>query len=396
MKQYTITVEDQPYPGRTVWLCPGTGNGDGSASRPFRVQSPDDFDNLIKGYHGDNHKGSVAFRLMPGWYHTRGCWNHHGYATLWSGDALLGEAGVDIIIKDPVTQTDGKERPDVHILSAGSPYIYANRCRVEGVAIWGANIRPGLFVTSGLRCYGSYHKVSSVRVFNVYGSYEPVQTASGNIPLEAFGISFDGGGVVDDCCVDASQPKAYVSAFSGAKGGVSFRNCDAIGENQHAAFTIYSNCSVINSNAVGFAYGIYNDSEVVKNALVTGGTFECGRVGIGVVSVNRDYKSGIYVRDADFRSLDVLLELIGKDGMFDDILLDSCRYEYGKTGKATLFSADAKDVSLVRFRNCVVPDQLRVNNPNKVPYSVEGMMSWSGKRFLDTKPQGLAAMVEEA
>ena len=398
MKQYTITVEDQPYPGRTVWLCPGTGKGDGSAIRPFRVQSPDDFDNLIKGYHGDNHKGPVAFRLMPGEYFTRGCWNHIHYATLWEGDCLIGSTDAIIKLEDPFMETDGQGRPDVHVLSVGSDYHRAGRNRVENIIIEGKTNIPDGFTTAGIRLYGNGMIVRNVDVTGLCGSLDPVQTPGEKIALEAFGISFGfGDGVVETCEVRSIIENDYLSAFSACSSfaGVVFSDCIATARQSHAAFTVYGNTSVRNCKSTGFGYGIYNDSQPVLNAWVTGGSFECGRVGVGIVSPNGDHKCGIYVRDAYFRAPDVLLELIGKDGMFDDILLDSCRYEYGKTGKATLFSTDSKDVSLIRFRNCVVPDQLRVNNPNKVPYSVEGMMSWSGKRFMDTKPQGLTATVEE-
>lgn len=194
------------------------------------------------------------------------------------------------------------------------------------------------------------------------------------------------------------NPKSYLSAFSGSSGGVSFRDCEAFGESQHAAFTLYSGCVVDSCEAKGFAYGIYNDSETVCNARVTGSSFDCDRVGVGLVADKAQAKASITIRDANFITPSLLLELINRGGAFYDILVDSCRFWASENEKRTLFSTNGTpdNTRLVRFRNCVVPDLLRINNPNKVPYSVEGMMSWSGKRFMDTKPSGLTAMVEEA
>lgn len=399
MKQYTITVEDQPHPGRTVWLCPGEGKGDGSASRPFRVKTPDDFDNLIKSYHGEECKGPVAFRLMPGTYYTRGAWNHPDFATLWNKDALIGEAGSILGLADPVTETNGVERPDIHVLSVGSDYHTSDECRVENLSIIG-NLIAGKYVTSGVRCYGVGTILRGLWIDKIYGSIDPVQAPWAKIPLEAFGVSFSRAshGVVGDCRVLGYQkPKSYLSAFSGASLGVVFRDCCAYGSNQHAAFTLYSGCVVDSCESNGFGYGIYNDSENVSNARVIGGSFDCGRVGVGLVADKAQSKASITIRDAYFNTPSLLLELISRGGAFADILVDSCRLWASANEKRTLFSTDGTpdNTRLVRFRNCVVPDLLRVNNPNKVPYSMEGMMSWSGKRFLDTKPVGLTAMVEE-
>lgn len=390
-----------------MWISPGDSaaevKGSGRATDPYRVASGKQFDQIFR----DIHLRAVgaeptAFRLMPGKYFTRGCWAHPNFATLWRGDALIGSTDVVIALADPVTETDGKQRPDLHVLSAGSPWLSGYQCRVENLRIDGGfndgAARKGRFVTSAFRAYGTGVHVSSVEVDGIGGSIEPVPTPSGAMPLEAFGISFEmgAGGRVRDCVVRSSTlSKRYVSAFSAAGAspdGVVFEDCLAIGQEDHAAFTVYDGTVVRNCRAAGFGYGIYNDTGSARRVLVDGGHFEVGRVGVGCVAVKTfDQKHGFRIRDARFVFGSALnpvgIELIAKpgwDGIFQDFSIGDCRFEADEGGVFTIISTDAPSSKLVDIRivDCVFPDPARLNVPEGNAVELFGNRNWAGEYFM--------------
>jgi hypothetical protein len=391
-------------PVAEIWIAPGfaTKKGKGTAANPYRVSSPQEFDEVFRKVHtqSDNPAPTV-FRLMPGDYFTQGCWAHPKYATLWAGDALLGTTGVVVKLAEPVMETQGRKRPDIHVLSAGSPFTAGNNCRVENLLIdGGANldtVAKGLYVTSGLRIYGVHNLIHRVEVQDVCGSYSPVQTPSGKIPLEAFGISFEAGygNRVRDCRVIITmQGNTYVSAFSAASArfdGVVFENCHADGQGQHAAFTCYDSTIVKSCSAYGFSYGIYNDTGSATRVLIDGGEFSVARVGIGLVGVAPgSAKAMILARDVRFDFKDsahpVGLELIAKpewDGVFQDIEMRGCRFGGTDKNVFTLISTDANaaQLLLVRAKDCIGPRGMRCNLPEGHRIELLGNMTWGGEYF---------------
>lgn len=417
MKTYTVTLNDEtetPTALREVWIAPGnesTAKGSGRASDPWRVSTPYQFDQIFRAFH-TRPEGPMpmAFRLMPGRYYTQGCWAHPGFATLWAGDALIGSTDVVIAVSEPVRETNGVRRPDLHVVSAGSPYQAGEFCRVEDVTIDGGFglgvLAKDVFVTSGLRLYGSGSRVTRVEVDGIGGSYEPVTTPSGKMPLEAFGISFEtgSGGRVRDCVVRSSTlSKRYVSAFSAAPApfdGVVFEDCVAYGREDHAGFTVYDGTVVRNCRSRGFAYGIYNDTGNARRILVDGGEFIVGRVGIGIVAVRPDeQKHGIKVRDARFSFQMVRwpigLELISKpewNECFQDLNIRGCRFECDEDiNPFTIVSTNAPKDKLVaiKLNACIWPEPARINAPEGNAIELAINADWSGVYF--EKKSGLVA-----
>lgn len=396
-----------------IWIQAGVGvedSGIGTQSRPFRVNTPDDFDNLfIKRHTAEHGHFPTVYRLMPGVYRTRGCWAHPKFATLWDYDALIGAGDATIHLMDPVCETDGKNRPDIHVISAGSPYNRANRCRVDGIDIHGrsdVHAKTGLYVTSGLRFYGQASLANQVAVAGIRGSYTPVATPSGKIALEAFGISFDStadAGRVINCFVNAKDnANCYVSAFSAAPGvvdGVVFDDCTAYGEKQYAAFTVYRNTVIRNGRARGFSYGIYNDTGDIENVTVEGGYFNCDRVGIGLVATfPAGSKRSILVDKARFsfprrEAPPVGIELIKKDNTpgVDFWNIHATRCEFASDARFTLVSTDAPAhlLRLVRVSDSIIPLDTRLNVPDGHTMRFTGLISPEGTPYLDTKPTGL-------
>lgn len=414
IKTYRVTLQDEADNetalARELWIAPGkdsTRKGSGSASDPYRVSTPQQFDDVFRAVHlRDGGPMPTVFRLMPGRYYTQGCWAHPGFATLWASDALIGSTDVVIAVSEPVRETNGVRRPDLHVVSAGSPYQAGEFCRVEDVTIDGGFglgvLAKDVFVTSGLRLYGSGSRVTRVEVDGIGGSYEPVTTPSGKMPLEAFGISFEtgSGGRVRDCVVRSSTlSKRYVSAFSAAPApfdGVVFEDCVAYGREDHAGFTVYDGTVVRNCRARGFAYGIYNDTGNARRVLVDGGEFIVGRVGVGIVAVRPDdQKHGIKVRDARFYFDQVAwpigLELIAKpnwNGRFQDINVRGCRFECEDVFEPfTIISTDAPKEKLcgIKLNACIWPDPARINAPSDNDIELTVNSDWGGVYF-ERKP----------
>ncbi|TXH46075.1 MAG: hypothetical protein E6Q97_30335 [Desulfurellales bacterium] len=410
--QGLIELQTEPTDyDREVWIVPGNGSankGIGTQCNPLRVTTPQDFDDVFRKKHAAHRP--TAYRLMPGTYFTQGCWAHPKFATLFSGDALIGTTGVNIYLSSPVTVTNGTKRPDLHVIGAGSPFEAGAECRIENVSILGLDYESEAddrFVTSGLRCYGQNCLVRNVEVNGLRGSYDPVQTVSGKIALEAFGISFETGQGCRaiDCRVDAhSEQNDYVSAFSAAPclfDGVVFDRCAARGAYQHAAFTVYANTVLRNCRSGGFAYGIYNDTGTIFDVSVDGGFFECNRVGLGLVATfPAGAKRSVWVNGARFmfpkwQSPPVGIELIAKPNVpdleFSDIAVTRCLFE--SESRFTLVSTDApaRLLKLIRVSDSIVPLDTRLNAPEGHTMRFTGLLAADGTPFLDTKPAGKVA-----
>lgn len=414
-RTFTMTLDEivaeNPTPRRELWIAPNEGgqdSGTGTPSSPLRVSSPQDFDAIFRSRHTADGHSPTIYRLMPGEYRTQGCWAHPAFATLWQCDAIIGSENVVLKLADPVTETNGTERHDVHVLGAGSPFESGNFCHVEGIQIFGggSELRDRrVFTTSGLRFYGSGCRAIRVDVGGLSGSIDPVPTASGVIPLEAFGISFASGerGRVRDCQV-AGGPGgvSYLSAFSSAPAsidGVVFEDCAAHGTFEHAAFTVYRNTTLRNCRGTGFGYGIYNDTGDVENVNVDGGLFFCDRVGLGLVAtVTGGAKRSVIVDKARFRfprriSKPVGIELILRsDSPNPDFWnIHATRCEFSSDDRFTLVSTDApaRLLRLVRVSDSIIPLDTRLNVPDGHTMRFTGLISPEGTPYLDTKPTGL-------
>lgn len=372
-----------------VWVAPGNGGSDkgiGTFSRPFRVSTPEAFDKLLlKHPRRENVEGvpGVRFRLTAGVFRTRGTWAYEEtqYAMLRGSDELVGDGSrrTELVLSVPVLETQGMRRPDANILWVGSPYhgdqVGGNR--VQGLKLASEH----LLTTNGLRIHAPMTWVEDVAVTGAHGSYLPVDGPSGEIPYEAFGISFGQGGTGDvvRCRVIQRAAGSYLSAFSANAGRSRFSECVAEGNWSgvgHAAFTIYQTTTVERCVASGYAYGIYNDTDSVLGCRVQDCEMVVSYAAVSIVAEPGRIKRGVRVSGCNFAFLPptenstqpfIALQLRGKEGVFRHIVVDWCTFETPSKGdRFYIVSTDAKDIEGSRIERVTVPDTVICHVPDGV------------------------------
>lgn len=382
-----------------IWITPDSGGQDkgiGTHSRPFRVRTPDDFDVILSTSKRKTTTGGLPgtrFRLTSGQFLTRGAWAYaaQGYAMLRGADELVGDGSrrTALQVDSPILETDGKARPEAHILTVGSLYrsdTHSNR--VSGLSLQSAH----RLTTAGLRVYAPDVDVRDVRVTGAHGSGEPVAGPSGTIPYEGFGISFggNGSGEVQDCIVTQRFANSYLSAFSGGTGRVVFRNCYALGmwdAPGYAAFTIYRDTIVENCRCKGFKYAVYNDTADMIGSEVTDCRFEVSYSGVSLVAKPQTVKRELRVTDCQFRYVPepgqtapcIGLQMVGKQATFRAIEVRGCRFITQSKGQAFyLLSSDATDAEFVEIFDPVCPDGAIVSAPYH-DATIAAARDWSGR-----------------
>lgn len=389
-----------------VWIAPYNGGADpgiGTYSRPYRVGTADDFDSLLKNARrksvADGEPG-VRFRLTAGRFMTRGTWAYEeeDYAMLRGADELMGDGSnrTELALVNPVLETGGRRRPDANILWVGSPYRADTQGnRVQGIKLSSAHV----LTTNGLRVHGAGALVEDVLVTGADGSYIPVAGPSGEIPYEAFGISFGPGGTGDvvRCRVVQRRPGSYLSAFSANVGRSRFADCSAEGMWEgpaHAAFTIYRTTTVEGCRAYGFAYGVYNDTDNVLGCRVGRCDMQVSYAAVSLVATGGEVKRGVRVSECNFAFLPtaansttpfVGLQLRGVGGAFKNIAVVDCTFETPSKGrKFYAASTDAVEVEAVEMERNVFPSGALLDRRAKELVRLSWVRDWDGLHFIPT------------
>jgi hypothetical protein len=355
--------------------------GSGRQGDPILVERAADVDSIFRIGRSRCNGLATQFIFGAGIFPFSGAWAHPetGYCQLKHGDQLIGAGKHSTIFKleNQINITGSNIRPDIQLFNAGCPQGFgptADGVVIRDLTIDGdfRNLRDDLMPQSGIRVYGHDAVIKNVRVMGLRGSEKPVVNSTGAIPYEAFGISFGfgSGHVVRDCEVCACAPGSYLSAFSSCEAGVKmnlFDHCMAEGgENNHAAFTVYSRTALRCCSAIGFRNGIYNDTDLIEDVWVRDCLMLVDRVGCSLVSLNGEKKMRIQIHDSQFLFTSRATEPIGMElydrsstpvvGTFGAIRVEGCafRIEGGPARKFFLVTANGQ-LGPVRLLNVDCP-----------------------------------------
>lgn len=223
----------------------------------------DSFDDALRAA-----KAGDVITLEPGReYTTRGAWAFpdRGFISVPSGVTIIA-TGATITLKDPVTSTHGKERPDrdLQLLWCGEEVV------IEG-GTWDAGgviDNPGWFC-GGLRFHGRF-EIRNAKIMGLSGSRKS-GTPVGEV--ESFAISSKGqtaGSIVERVRVNlckTGHPDDYVSGiFVGSTGKQKSSKPSIVREchvdlGQHGQFAYACNHDTRFANCYGIASrGFYNDT----------------------------------------------------------------------------------------------------------------------------------------
>lgn len=276
----------------TLFVQSGPIGGAGTRDSRLSVSSAAQFDALIQEF---NRGTWDTLDLAEGEYWTRGVWAHSGYTTLPRPVTLRG-AGMDRtfirLAPDAVTQTDGKERPDLVVLwlgqkwqNNGGPFV------VEHLTVDGNEeaFPTNRFVTGGIVAHANGVTMRGVRVKGLRGSFVPHYEAFSFLVNNFAAGPYngpDGGNLIIDCVAESNADRQdYLTLFYMGTRSFAGRplmqstveRCYAYGTGEfkpvRVAFSPQQAVLFQNCGADNVQYAIYNDTGPVRDVLIRDSRF---------------------------------------------------------------------------------------------------------------------------
>jgi hypothetical protein len=320
-------------------------------------------------------KAGDVIVLGAGTYPTKGNWAAGAERAWCQVDSVRiigqGSERTRILLKDPVKEADGVERPDkdLNVLWARGNF------ELEGVHLDGDYHNQGGWYVGGLRVRDGRYTLNDVRITGLRGSWD--DPATQNKQIEVFGVSSQGNTSrsylervrVDDVASDSYVSGIYGGGDFGCKGSICTDCSVDLGGNNQFSYACNPGWTFRDCRGEGTKYGMYNDTGP------TGVSLHDCRITASYAAVSMVAKVETDFRYAKVNNCELVapraIELVddSQSGILSYVLLDGCRLNGnyaaavdGKTAAVVIANSVFVNRDMVRFRTAKSPVTVLILN----------------------------------